>query len=127
MEQTRQAKSRGEIEQWCKQSSLEPRTTCSAPVAPAEARADADETPCAHALFQQPWWLDAVAPGAWDAAIVTKDGEIVGRLPYVRMRRFGLTILGQPLLTQFLGPWIKPGTGKSSHSAGARARDHERA
>ena len=70
-------------------------------------------TPCAHALFQQPWWLDAVAPGAWDAAIVTKDGEIVGRLPYVRMRRFGLTILGQPLLTQFLGPWIKPGTGKA--------------
>jgi lipid II:glycine glycyltransferase (peptidoglycan interpeptide bridge formation enzyme) len=87
--------------------SLEPRTTGSAPVAPAEVRADANETPCAHALFQQPWWLDAVAPGAWEAATVTRDGEVVGRLPYVRMRRFGVTILGQPLLTQFLGPWIK--------------------
>jgi lipid II:glycine glycyltransferase (peptidoglycan interpeptide bridge formation enzyme) len=69
-------------------------------------------TPYAHSLFEQPWWLDAVAPGAWDAVTVAKGGEIVGRLPYVRMRRFGLTILGQPPLNQFLGPWIKPGTGK---------------
>jgi hypothetical protein len=91
---------------------LEPRPTRSDAVAPPEVRRDDGETLCAHALFQQPWWLDAVAPGAWDAAVVTNDGEIVGRLPYVRMRRIGLTILGQPLLTQFLGPWIKPGTGK---------------
>jgi lipid II:glycine glycyltransferase (peptidoglycan interpeptide bridge formation enzyme) len=91
---------------------LEPRPTRSDAVAPPEGARDDGVTPCAHALFQQPWWLDAVAPGAWDAAIVTNDGEIVGRLPYVRMRRFGLTILGQPLLTQFLGPWIKPATGK---------------
>ena len=66
---------------------------------------------CTHSLFEQPWWLDAVAPGNWDAATVTSDGEIIGRLPYVRMRRCGLTILGQPPLTQFLGPWIKPGAG----------------
>jgi hypothetical protein len=70
-----------------------------------------DGIACTHSLFEQPWWLDAVAPGNWDAATVTSDGEIIGRLPYVRMRRFGLTILGQPALTQFLGPWIKPGAG----------------
>jgi Acetyltransferase (GNAT) domain len=80
----------------------------------ANAKADGDVSPCAHSLFEQPWWLDAAAPGAWDAVTVAKDGEIVGRLPYVRMRRFGLRVLGQPLLTQFLGPWIKPGTGKAS-------------
>ena len=28
----------------------------------------ADETSCANAIFQQPWWLDAVAPGRWDEA-----------------------------------------------------------
>jgi hypothetical protein len=72
-----------------------------------------DSIPWAHSLFEQPWWLDAVAPGAWDAVTVAENGAIVGRLPYVRMRRFGLTILGQPLLTPFLGPWIKPGPGKS--------------
>ena len=81
--------------------------------APSETRsAGSDITPCAHALFQQPWWLDAVAPGSWDAAEVVKDGETVGRLPFVRKRRFGLTILSQPELTPHLGPWIKPGTGK---------------
>jgi hypothetical protein len=70
-----------------------------------------DAAACTHSLFEQPWWLDAVAPGNWDAATVTSDGEIIGRLPYVRMRRCGLTILGQPPLTQFLGPWIKPHAG----------------
>lgn len=43
---------------------------------------------------------------------MTENGEIVGRLPFVRKRRYGLTILTQPLLTQFLGPWIRPGSGK---------------
>ena len=70
-----------------------------------------DAAACTHSLFEQRWWLDAVAPGSWDAATVTSNGEIIGRLPYVRMRHFGLTILGQPPLTQFLGPWIKPGAG----------------
>jgi lipid II:glycine glycyltransferase (peptidoglycan interpeptide bridge formation enzyme) len=94
-------------------ATVERGTTCSGSTTPSKVRKDGDEILCAHALFQQPWWLDAVAPGAWDAVTVTKDGEIVGRLPYVRMRRFGLTILGQPLLTQFLGPWIRPGPGKA--------------
>jgi hypothetical protein len=81
--------------------------------APSDTRsARSDVTPCAHALFQQPWWLDAVAPGSWDTAEVVKDGEIVGRLPFVRKRRFGLTILSQPELTPHLGPWIKRGTGE---------------
>jgi Acetyltransferase (GNAT) domain len=80
---------------------------------PAAAPHGRDATACAHSVFEQPWWLDAVAPGAWDAVVVVKNGEIVGRLPFVRQqRRFGLTILGQAPLTPFLGPWIKPGTGK---------------
>ena len=43
----------------------------------------ADETSCANAIFQQPWWLDAVAPGRWDEATVERDGRVVARLPYV--------------------------------------------
>jgi hypothetical protein len=72
-----------------------------------------DVTHFASALFQQPWWLDALAPGAWDAVTVVKDGEIVGRLPFVRKRYLGLTILTQPRLTPFLGPWINAGEGKA--------------
>jgi hypothetical protein len=56
-------------------------------------------TTYAHSLFEQPWWLDALAPGAWDAVTVVKDGEIVGRLPFVRK--------------PFLGPWINAGGGKA--------------
>ena len=78
---------------------------------PATALQSRDAAVCTHSLFEQGWWLDAIAPGRWDAATVSSGGEIVGRLPYVRMRRCGVTILGQPPLTQFLGPWIKPGGG----------------
>jgi Acetyltransferase (GNAT) domain len=68
---------------------------------------------CTHSLFQQPWWLQAVAPGSWDAVVAVENNEVVGRLPFVRKRRLGLTILTQPRLTPFLGPWIKAGVGKT--------------
>jgi Acetyltransferase (GNAT) domain len=70
-------------------------------------------TSYAHSLFEQPWWLDALVPGAWDAVTVVKDGEIVGRLPFVRKRYLGLSILTQPTLTPFLGPWLNAGGGKA--------------
>jgi lipid II:glycine glycyltransferase (peptidoglycan interpeptide bridge formation enzyme) len=79
-------------------------------------------TPCAHSLFQQPWWLDAVAPGVWDAVVVVKNDEIVGRLPFMRKRRFGLTILTQPPLIPFLGPWVQAVAGKDHTRL---AREHE--
>ena len=63
-------------------------------------------------IFQQPWWLDAVAPGAWSAVEIRRGGELKARLPYVVDRRMGLTLLRQPLLTPFLGPWIRPSEGK---------------
>jgi hypothetical protein len=72
-----------------------------------------DITDFSSALFQQPWWLQAVAPGSWDAVVVVENDEVVGRLPFVRKRRLGLTILTQPPLTPFLGPWVKAGTGKT--------------
>jgi hypothetical protein len=84
----------------------------SGPARPRASPAGDDVTPCAHALFQQPWWLEALAPGSWDAAVIVKNDEIVGRLPFVRKRRFGLTILSQPPLTPFLGPWVKVASGK---------------
>jgi hypothetical protein len=84
----------------------------SAPARPQASPVGNDVIPYAHALFHEPWWLDAVAPGAWDAVVVVKDGETVGRLPFVRKRRYGLTILSQPPLTQFLGPWIRAEPGK---------------
>lgn len=63
-------------------------------------------------IFTQPWWLDAVVPGAWDKVVVEKNGEIYARLPYVIRKRWGFTLLTMPPLTQTLGPWLRASPGK---------------
>jgi hypothetical protein len=64
--------------------------------------------PGTASLFQQPWWLDAVAPGRWSAVRVLRDGEVVGYLPYLREGVPGLRFSTQPVLTPALGPWVRP-------------------
>jgi hypothetical protein len=66
----------------------------------------------AYGFFQQPWWLDTVALGAWDQVIVERDHHVVARLPFVVKRRFGITALTQPPLTRYLGPWLELAEGK---------------
>lgn len=68
--------------------------------------------PWTNSVFEQPWWLDAVAPGAWDEAVVRQGDDVVARLPYARQQRFGLATIVQPPLTQTLGPWLAPIAGK---------------
>ncbi len=63
-------------------------------------------------LFEEAYWLEAAAPGAWNAAEVVQDGKIIGRLPYVYKKRFGLKLITQPPSTPWLGPWIRPSGGK---------------
>ena len=65
-----------------------------------------------HTIFDQPWWLQAVAPGAWDEIVLEKGGRPAARLPYVTTNRRGLRIVSQPPLTQTLGPWLAPSAGK---------------
>lgn len=66
-------------------------------------------------LFSQAWWLDATAgEEAWNVALVEKGDAIVAAMPYVPRKRYGLTLLGQPALTQTLGPWLRETEGKSA-------------
>lgn len=66
-------------------------------------------------LFSQAWWLDATACAEnWDVALVENNGEIKASLPYTIRKRFGLTLIGQPALTQALGPWIRPSGKKQA-------------
>jgi hypothetical protein len=59
-------------------------------------------------IFSRDWWLDATAgPEGWDVALVRKGGEVVAAMPYVWRRRYGMKVLGQPALTQKLGPWLR--------------------
>lgn len=66
--------------------------------------ADDFVTPYANSVFEQPWWLDIVAPGKWGEVFVKEGSEVVGRMPYVLEK--GRIVM--PPYTQTLGPWIKP-------------------
>ena len=74
----------------------------------------ASDGTCAHTncLFEQPWWLEAVAPGRWREVVVKKGGEIFARMPYVPRRKLGLTLSTNPPLTPTLGPWLRGTEGK---------------
>jgi hypothetical protein len=72
----------------------------------------------ANAVFQQPWWLDAVAPGRWGEATVERDGRVIARLPYVVRGRRRLRILTMPPLTQTLGPWLAPSGASAPRALG---------
>jgi hypothetical protein len=71
-----------------------------------------DSIPWVNGIFEQPWWLEAVAPGRWGEAVVRHGDEVVARLPYVGRRQLGLEAIVQPPLTQVLGPWLAPTEGK---------------
>jgi GNAT acetyltransferase-like protein len=82
----------------------------------------AGETECANSIFQQPWWLDAVAPGRWGEVTCEQDGRVVARLPYVVRGRPRYRMLTQSSLMQTLGPWVEPSTAKPARALG---REHE--
>lgn len=65
-------------------------------------------------VFSQAWWLDAVAGDAWDVALLEQEGVVVASLPYVIRTRLGLTLIGQPILTPNLGPWLRSGEARSA-------------
>lgn len=67
-----------------------------------------------YCLFQDPWWLDLVAQGDWDEVRIANGGEVIARLPYRKMRRYGARILTQPPLTPYLGPWYRDSTAKAA-------------
>lgn len=59
-------------------------------------------TPYANSVFEQPWWLDIVAPGRWGEVRVERKDKVVARLPYVLNR--GHIVM--PPMTQTLGIWM---------------------
>lgn len=75
----------------------------------------AEADTCTNVLFDEPWWLDAVAPGGWDEVTVSQGGKVIARLPYFPERsRRGIVVLSQPPLTQTLGPCVKTSSQKET-------------
>jgi lipid II:glycine glycyltransferase (peptidoglycan interpeptide bridge formation enzyme) len=65
-----------------------------------------------HCIYQEDWWLDAVAPGAWQAIVIGSGRDIQARLPFVHRRGPLFSTIRHPKLTQFMGPWFRPTGGK---------------
>jgi Acetyltransferase (GNAT) domain len=68
-----------------------------------------------HTLFEEEYWLEAAAPGAWHTSEVHQNGKLIGRLPYAFKRKHGLRLITQPAFTPWLGPWIKSSGGKQTN------------
>lgn len=61
-------------------------------------------TPYANSLFEQPWWLDLVAPKQWEELFVRDiDDEIIARMPIVKDSKH----IWMPRLTQTMGIWMR--------------------
>jgi len=73
-----------------------------------------DESPLTNCIFEQPWWLDAVAPGRWSAVECAKEGKTYARMAFTTTRKLGLNCIVQPRLTQTLGPALAPTTEKQA-------------
>lgn len=73
---------------------------------------NSEHSSSAYCIFQQPWWLEAVAPGQWKIIEVKQGDKVTAALPYIIQKQFGLTLLIMPPLTQMLGPWIADIPGK---------------
>lgn len=73
-----------------------------------------DESLYVNSVFEQPWWLNAVAEGHWDEVILVEDDEIIGRLPFCFKGETTKTI-SMPPLTQTCGCWIKPFTNTTGN------------
>lgn len=71
---------------------------------------------CVNSIFEQPWWLDAVAPGQWACAEIKKGEQVIARLPYVFIKRYGFKIIGMPANTQTLGIYMEDTGAKLTKS-----------
>lgn len=65
-----------------------------------------------YSIFQQPWWLEAVAPGRWEEISLKDQGKIIARWPYIKKKKYCFDVISMPQLTQHLGPWLHPIKGK---------------
>jgi hypothetical protein len=60
-------------------------------------------------IFHEPWWLSAASDGAYEEAVLTADNAVLGRMPYLRLRKAGWqTALVMPTMTHVLGPSLSP-------------------
>src|SRR5690554_4964279 len=65
-------------------------------------------------LFFKTWWLDAVS-NSWDVCIAQDNNTITSVFPYHLDKRLGLTLIRNPKLTPYLGPYFLIEPESSAH------------
>ncbi|RDE06311.1 GNAT family N-acetyltransferase [Sphingomonas aracearum] len=73
--------------------------------------------PLTPTIFHEDWWLQAASGGRIEQVEVRSGNVVVGRLPYLRRRHFGLLECVMPELTPYLGPAIAPPLAKPAQMA----------
>ena len=63
-------------------------------------------------LFHESWWLSAATDSQYEEAVVNRGSDVVGRLPYVMIRRGPFRTIQMPKFTHLLGPVVDAGIGK---------------
>jgi hypothetical protein len=61
-------------------------------------------------IFMQPWWLDAVCTEGvgWNVTLAhSAHGEIVAAMAFCIKKKWGISMITTPHLTQFTGIWFK--------------------
>ena len=67
-------------------------------------------------IFFQDWYLDAVCDeGTWETAIVKKNKQVVGILPYYLKKKGPFQYITMPHLTKMMGPYITAVYRKEPH------------
>jgi hypothetical protein len=89
-------------------------TTAAMSVSEPESTPAAMERPTSYCIFQEPWWLDAVAPGAWREITVSSGGVLRARWPFYEEKRGLFHVITLPPLTHRLGPWLDLGDATKS-------------
>ncbi len=83
---------------------------------------------CAHTegltIFMQPWFLDAVCGSdKWAVCMdIAKSGEVNGVLVYHFGKKWGFNMIKMPLLTPYMGLWIKTKKDGKFHEINSQER-----
>ncbi len=75
-------------------------------------------------VFGQAWFLDAVCGAEnWGVCLdIAQNGQINGALPYFLKTKWGLNIIQQPVLTGYMGLWIRYETTWHLHQKASQER-----
>ena len=83
-------------------------TSVLAAAQPAASKGDGAEGFGDNSIFEQAWWLDAAAPGAWQRVETYWDRTLVGSMSFAIRVRAGLRYVQLPPLTRTLSPRLRP-------------------